>query len=304
MTLESRLREMLSGGELNLPLPGCGQTALRHRMLAEFGRADLGLARLAEAHTDAVAILAEAGREPHPGLYGVWAAETHGCPMEFNGAKLTGTKMFCTGAGFLDRALVTVEGRLLDVGLRSSPDTVKVDTTSWKTWAFAETETATVAFSGTPVADEDVIGEFNWYLDRVGFWQGACGPAACWAGGAIGLVDYALRQSRNDSHTLAHLGAMDADVWGLWAYLERAGNEIDREPNDKSASRLRALRMRHLVEQASADILARLGRAYGPRALAFDAMVSRRYQELELYIRQCNAERDLEMLGNFLQVRS
>lgn len=62
-----------------LPLPGAGSTAERHRRLFDIGRADLSLARLAEAHWDAVAILAESGREPEPGcMYGVWASEKPG----------------------------------------------------------------------------------------------------------------------------------------------------------------------------------------------------------------------------------
>jgi len=63
----------------SLPLPGTGSTAQRHRRLFDIGRADLSLARLAEAHWDAVAILAESGREPEPGcMYGVWASERPG----------------------------------------------------------------------------------------------------------------------------------------------------------------------------------------------------------------------------------
>jgi len=45
----------------DLPLPGGGATERRHRRLMEVGREDLSLAKLAEAHWDAVAILAEAG---------------------------------------------------------------------------------------------------------------------------------------------------------------------------------------------------------------------------------------------------
>lgn len=44
-----------------LPLPGAGHTAERHRLLAEVAREDLSLAKLAEAHWDATAILTEAG---------------------------------------------------------------------------------------------------------------------------------------------------------------------------------------------------------------------------------------------------
>jgi hypothetical protein len=51
------------------------------------------------------------------------------------------------------------------------------------------------------------------------------------------------------------------------------------------------------VESTCADILTRLGRAFGPHPLAFDPDISRRYAEVELYIRQCHAERDLESLG-------
>jgi hypothetical protein len=111
MTLEARLRQLLATGALDLPLPARGRTADRLRALSAIGLEDLSLARLAEAHTDAVAILAEAGREAEPGaLYGVWAAETPNRVLQLDRCTLTGSKMFCTGAKLIDRALVTVCG--------------------------------------------------------------------------------------------------------------------------------------------------------------------------------------------------
>jgi alkylation response protein AidB-like acyl-CoA dehydrogenase len=303
--LEARLRKLLADGGMDLPFPGEGQTAVRHRKLIDIGREDLALARLAEAHTDAVAILAEAGRQPRPGaLYGVWASEIpqQQVRLSYEGecASVAGTKMFCTGAGLIDRALVTArapEHYLVDVDLRAHPETLTFDESGWKVSAFIGTQTAATTFLHTPVAPSDVIGNPDWYLRRPGFWHGACGPAACWAGGAIGLVEYARAQHRDDAHTLAHLGAMHAAAWALRSFFESAGNEIDGDPCDRSAAQARALTVRHLVEQACSDVLRRLGRAYGPRALAYDAEVSRRYQELDLYIRQSHAERDLEVLG-------
>jgi hypothetical protein len=305
MTLEARLRELQASGDLDLPLPGEGQTAARHRRLIDIARKDLTVARVAEAHVDAVAILAEAGRRPQSGvLYGVWASETAEQSVHFkrerDAASLAGTKMFCTGAGLIDRALITVrapERYLVDLDLRAHPNTLSFDENSWKVSAFAETHTAAVTFLNTPIAESGVIGTPDWYLQRPGFWHGACGPAACWAGGAIGLVEYARAQHRDDAHTLAHLGAMNAAAWALWTYLESAGKEIDNDPSGGEAAQARALTVRHLVEQACSEVLRRLGRAYGPRALAFDSGVSRRYQELDLYIRQSHAERDLEVLG-------
>ena len=113
-------------------------------------------------------------------------------------------------------------------------------------------------------------------------------------------MDYALAQPQPDPHTLAHLGALEADAWALGAYLDSAGCEIDAYPADAEMACTRALVVRHLVEQASSDVLRRFARAYGPRPLAFDRPASRRYHELDLYIRQCHAERDLESLGRKL----
>jgi hypothetical protein len=73
-------------------------------------------------------------------------------------------------------------------------------------------------------------------------------------GGAAGLVDYAREQSREDPHTLAHLGRMHASVWGLLAYLNSAGHEIDAAPADQKMALIRVLTVRNLVEQACTDI--------------------------------------------------
>ncbi len=310
MTISRGLMERLRAtiGE-RLPLPGRGNTALRHRRLMEVGFEDLSLARLAEAHWDAVSILAEAGREPEPNaVYGVWASEKPGEELKLESASgqltISGAKMFCSGTDLIDRALVTVripEERLIDVDLRPHRAAVRFDTSGWKSEAFAETRTGTAVFSQVPVSAADLIGEPEWYLSRPGFWHGACGPACCWAGGAAGLVDYARQQTRSDPHTLAHLGAMEASIWALQSYLEIAGREIDQSPEDALQARIRALTVRHLVEQACSDVLRRLPRAYGPSPLAFNGYIARGYQELDLYLRQSHAERDLEALGSAIR---
>lgn len=301
-----RLRASL--GE-TIPLPGGGRTSARHRELMGIGREDLSLARLAEGHWDAVAILAEAGHIPEPdGLYAVWASEIPNEPLRLttrgNGLAITGKKMFCSGAGLVDRALVTLtepEHHLIDIDLRRTGSSVQFDDSNWKSTAFQEIRTSTVTFTATPVSKEDFIGAPGWYLTRTGFWHGACGPAACWAGGAAGLVDWVLEQKREDPHTLAHLGAMQASLWALKSYLDSAGVEIDERPEDFCAARMRALTLRHLVEQECTNILRRLPRAYGPYPLAMNQQTARRYQELDLYLRQSHAERDLEALGRDLK---
>jgi hypothetical protein len=64
---------------------------------------------------------------------------------------------------------------------------------------------------------------------------------------------------------------------------------------------VRALEVRHLVEQLCTDALRRFARALGPAPLAKNADVARRYKELDLFLRQSHAERDLEALGRALR---
>jgi alkylation response protein AidB-like acyl-CoA dehydrogenase len=238
----------------------------------------------------------------------VWASEKPGQDLSLHQGGSTllidGRKMFCSGAGIVDRALVITSSsssQLVDVDLRINRDSILFDHSEWKAAAFSETKTASALFKNVQISVDDLIGASQWYLQRPGFWHGACGPAACWAGGAAGLLDYALSQARNDPHTLAHLGAMHASVWALASYLDIAGREIDATAHDYESAHIRALTLRHLVEQACTEVIRRLPRAYGPHPLAMNESVLRRYQELDLYLRQSHAERDLESLGMSLR---
>jgi hypothetical protein len=78
------------------------------------------------------------------------------------------------------------------------------------------------------------------------------------------------------------------------SYLDSAGREIDAAPQNRECALVRALTVRHLIEQACTDILRRLPRAYGPHPVAMDEKISKRYRELDLYLRQSHAERDLK----------
>lgn len=304
--LATRLRELVVE---QLPLPGAGNTAERHFRLMQIGREDLSLAKLAEAHWDAVSILGEAGRPAEPGaLYGVWASEIPGKALRLEkaetGYKINGGKMFCSGAGMVDRALVTVgipESQLVEIDLRLNSARIEVDLSAWATDAFRLTQTGAVKFRGVEVLKEHLVGDADWYLNRPGFWHGACGPAACWAGGVAALVDFAMESSRDDPHTLAHLGAMNANDWLMKACLAVAGREIDEEPMSSMAAQIRALQLRHLVEETCTDRLRRFARAYGPQPLSMNHEISRRYHEVELYLRQSHSERDLELLAHLLR---
>jgi hypothetical protein len=116
------------------------------------------------------------------------------------------------------------------------------------------------------------------------------------------LVDFAVTSTREDPHTLSHLGAMHANIWMMKTCLDTAGREIDADPANREAAQIRALELRHLIEQACTDTLQRFARAYGPYPLSMNHDISRRYHEAELYLRQSHAERDLESLARQLRI--
>jgi hypothetical protein len=295
---EELIERFRSLTRIRLQRPGAGATAERHRAIFAAGREDLSLAKLIEAHWDAVSILEEAGRQPVEGAaYAVWASEIPGKPLLLKENALHGTKEFCTGAGLVDRALVTAGSTLVEIDLRTTHGKLRSDTSGWLTEAFRMTCTAAVSFYAYPIVS--VTGEDDWYTDRPGFWQGACGPAAAWAGGAAGMVDYAFAKARNDPHTMAHLGAMHANAGAMEAVLTAAGDAFDIAP--QTDARIRALEVRHIVEQMSTDVLRRFARSLGPAPLVKDPDIVRRYAELELFLRQSHAERDLEHLGEALR---
>ncbi len=181
--------EAVESGRLNLPLPGGGQTWARWAALAELAEEDLSLARLAEGHTDALAILAELGATPPPAgsRWGVWAAQPPGPGLTARqagrGWRLDGTKPYCSGARACTDALVTAAApdgnRLFAVSTR---DLSPVPGT-WPATGMAGSDTLDVRFADIPA---EPVGGPGGYTVRPGFAHGGAGVAACWYGGARG----------------------------------------------------------------------------------------------------------------------
>jgi hypothetical protein len=291
-------------GRLNLPLPGAGRTGERWAVLADLAEDDLSLARLAEGHADALAILAELG-EPAPPAgtrWGVWAAQPPGpgltASRAHGGWRLDGIKPYCSGAHSCTDALVTAAApdgsRLFAVSTR---DLVPVPGT-WPAVGMAGSDTLDVRFAGIPA---EPVGGPGRYIDRPGFAHGGAGVAACWYGGArgVGRTLLAAAASRDiGPHALAHLGAVDIALHTASTVLDGAAAGIDADPGDGSGSgRLRALRVRAFTEAVATEVMQRVGRALGAGPLCHDEAHARRVADLTVYLRQHHAERDLAELG-------
>ncbi len=305
-------RTLLKLGFLELPLPARGNTRERFDALAEIAAHNLSLARIVEGHTDARAILAEASVSALPGIYGVWAAEG-GERVEAIGSShgwtLRGAKLYASGAGEIDRALITARAedgvRLFDIDLRDQ--TVKVVPDTWNAVGMSATGSMEIHLEDVLVSSSNAstnrpVGEADFYLSRKGFWHGSVGVAACWAGGAFGAARVLRSRASNrelSPHQFAHLGAVVASCEMMQTMLDRAADEIDatQHTSTDAEGRFRALVVRQLVEQGCQEILTRVGRATGSSALVFDRAHAMRAADLVVYLRQHHAETDLVELA-------
>jgi alkylation response protein AidB-like acyl-CoA dehydrogenase len=287
-----------------LPQPGRGLTAQRWAVLAAAGEHNLTVARVLEAHSDALAILAEAGEPVPDGTWGVFAAEAAPHRLEAHDRDghivLTGVKPWCSLADRLDAALVTAhvgDGRqLFRVSLRH-PSVTPEPPGTWVARGLRSVTSAAVRFDGTPA---DPVGAPGWYLTRPGFAWGGMGVAACWHGGARGLQATLARRSAGRTGDLAdlHVGVVDAGLHASGSVLTGAAAAIDAGTAEGTAGEILGLRVRAVVASAVERTIRQVGHALGPAPLAFDDDHARRVADLELYVRQHHAERDLARLGS------
>lgn len=294
-----------------IPLPGHGDTWERFAILAALAEEDLSLARLGEGHADALAILAESGLgRRHPGArYGVWAARSGADSVTatpvLGGWSLSGQKPFCSGSGIVDRALITAETpdgyRLFDI----ATDDVVIDTLrdSWVAVGMADSHSETLTFGGSVIADDDVVGPPGFYTERPGFWFGASGVAACWFGGARGLVAGAMESVSGDSGELVRTDIGKAASWLQAAddSLRSAARAIDADPEDKlGRGQERALALRQIVHDSCEAVL-RLTAAFGgARPLCHDPAQARRAADLYVYLAQHHGRADAAHLGHLI----
>lgn len=299
------LLQVLHAEQLDLlPLPGHGRTLERWRALARVAGCDLGLAKLYEGHTDALAVLAECGaaQHAHDGIWGMWAAEppdarAHIVARDGERVQLQGRKAWCSGALQIDRALLTAwendQPQLVAVEL--SHPSQRIQAEQWQAVGMANTASVIVEFDNSPGL---AIGTPGQYLSRPGFWQGGAGIAACWYGAAEALAGY-LREHCNkprpDPHADAHLGAVDAALYGARAALRECAAWIDQHPQDDASFEVR--RTRAQIEQAVEQVIQHVGRALGATPFCRSSHFARLSADLPVYLRQSHAERDLAELG-------
>jgi hypothetical protein len=286
------------------------------------GRTDIPLARLAEGHIDALRILRQAGTAPVPGsLYGVWASRSRGggltATTEMDRFMLSGTVPFASGAGMLDRALVTavIQPPTQEAGAPAQQVLIDVDVhdwiadpDSWQTSAMAASRSFTISIRDRAAPVYNQIGPAGYYLARRGFFPGGIGVAAVWVGGAARVSDLLTEflsgsPGDPDQLTRVRLGRIRLELSTAGALLARAGQLLmDGVASDRSG--WPTDRLRELATEVRAGIGAAVRRLLdnardlaGPAGSAQHPGLADAIADLDLYVRQQHADRDADYLA-------
>jgi alkylation response protein AidB-like acyl-CoA dehydrogenase len=308
-----------------LPMPTQGDTLTLWEALASLGAVDLTVARVAEPHLDALAILREARRhgqvderewqEHSPAwsaarLWQVYAAEGSErlyAEHRDSGWTLSGVKPWCSLAEHASHALVTAwdgeERRLLAVdlshpGVRAAEGPVASgQSTAWAARGLTQVRSTALCLDAVPAV---AIGEPGWYLTRPGFAWGGAGVATIWYGATVALARRlrdAAQRREPDQVALLHLGAVDTALARARAVLADAAAVADLPDVEVDEMLLVTQRVRQVVADTAEEVLERVGHALGPAPLTGEEEHARRVADLTVYLRQHHAERDLARQG-------
>jgi alkylation response protein AidB-like acyl-CoA dehydrogenase len=284
--------------------------------LALLGWASLPLGRLFEGHVNAAELIGRygtreqrmsAGHDAANGaLFGVWNTEVSpGVRLvHANGRlQLVGSKAFASGAGFIDRPLITARDEndrplMMLPRLDAQP---RADLSAWKAHGMRASATGTFCFTGLTVEPEDIIGHAGDYHRQPHFSGGAWRFCAVQLGAMERLIEEARSTLRGhgregDPHQRARMGeaVIAAETARLW--VERAARLAETE-DDTSAAAENIVAYVNLarcaVERCGLDVIERVQRSIGLSAFLRAQAIERICRDLATYLRQPAPDRAL-----------
>jgi alkylation response protein AidB-like acyl-CoA dehydrogenase len=326
------IQKLREAGILRAPFPkrfgGCGigtevgngleTLAFFHRL----GRISLPLGRLIEAHVNAVRIVMRHGTTPQMvaladaalsgDLFGLWVTDPPGPPgltMQATGdrIRLSGGKMFCSGAGGVQLAVITAfdascqDRRLLLVRLNG---TEQISPLPAGLAAMKAAVTGKVDFSGRYLTEDAIIGAPGDYLKEPDFSAGAWRSSAVALGGLFRLgelmrMQLIARGRADDVHQRARLGQLVTahEVGRLW--LAHAGTMAEDlvAPTEEIVSTVGLARL--AVERACLDGVEIVHRSLGLSAFLLENPVEQLTRDLQMYLRQPAADDVLQSAAGF-----
>lgn len=301
-----------------LPEAGIPTAVGEWTLVRAVARADGSVARILDGHLNAVERVAVLAPEPlrrevldgvaRGGLrLGVWGADPgpgEGSPARLAGVgaarRLEGVKVFCSGAGGLDLALVAARDgeRAPALVLVDAREGVEVDRGWFAGAGMRTSESHRVVFRDAPVIA--VMGDPGELTREPWLSRDAIRTAACWAGIADRAADAALDALAAAPHSeLAALAA--GRIVGALAALDRcladATARVAGGPPAGPQARALSVHVRVAVAEACRTISTTAAAAAGSRALARGGELDLCRRDLDLFLLQHRLEPMLARVG-------
>lgn len=274
-------------------------------VLRAIGGADLSLGRVFEGHVNAAQLVSaygddaqrrtlagdlEAGR-----VFGVWNTEPQpGLSIGQEGDDrwlLQGRKSFATGAGHLDRILVTARdaagGKQL-VLVPIAGETARADNSGWQVRGMRGTCSGLFDFSDMPVGPEALIGAPDVYETEPRFSAGAWRFTAVQLGAVEALVrhlrDHLVATGKgDDAIQRARFAACLTETRSAGLWVRRAAHLAETQASEAIPF---VLMTRGLVEEAGLKTMEAAARSVGTASFFAASRIDRITRDLGLYLRQ------------------
>jgi alkylation response protein AidB-like acyl-CoA dehydrogenase len=293
-----------------------GDTARLLDLLTAIGSADLAIGRIYEGHVNARLLIdrfgtpAQRAAAAEAGMAGVWntdGADALRLVRTAGGWVLAGGKSFASGAGLLDRALVTAtwpDGGRQMVLVDMAPLAGRIDRSRWRPLGMRASMSFDVDFTGTPIEEAMLLGAPGDYLAEPWFSAGCIRFSAVQLGGGLALLRTVHRHLRqagraDDPYQLERFARMRVALEGGRLWLARAAAEFDRPDAARDADGVIAIaRMaRHHIEEACLLVLDLANRSIGVQGMLAPHPAERLSRDLTTYLRQPAPDAALASIG-------
>ena len=333
-TIDETIWYLKNSGLLAVTLPGAGLDFSEKnsyqlvQLLKAAGRVNLSLGRIYEGHINALYLIhlfatplqkkrwfKEAGKGH---LFGVWNAQ-HDDGLHIsctdNIFQLKGSKTFCSGAGYVTRALVTGSnnsgfhtGRYMWIVNTGKLAEESIHTAAWKPLGMQDSASYTINFNGYCDTADNLFGNTNDYLKQPFFTAGAIRFAAVQAGGAEALfnetVSYLKKQNRtNDPFQMARIAQMAVQLETGNNLLQQAAVYYDEwctENTQTNKLAAYANMTRTAIEKICTDVIELSSKCAGARGLNYPNKIEQLIRDLYFYLRQPAPDASVTNIGRFV----
>ena len=315
------LRRLAACGALTAALPpaagGLGPRDLLF-LLHSLGRGNQVVGRLFEGHVNALLLIDEYGSDEQraqltrdvlerQAMFGVWNTGPAGKPaltrQPEGSYRLSGGKTFASGAGKIQRALVTCasEGGWQMCVVPLDQVEYAIDFDSWHPMGMEASDSFTVDLTGVEIGPEALIGQPNQYYVEPLFTGGAFRFSAVQLGGAEALFDFCreyLRNIRydNDPHQQERMGRMAVAVESGRLWMEQAARWLEEEGGG-SQIKHRARMMRVATHEICSKVMELTQVSIGARGLQGPQPFGRMLRDLQMYLRQAGHDQAITSIG-------